>query len=129
MKLINLHEVFLDAARRQINFSKLPIEPLKNGAAIISVDKWEKVLSPIRLHKTFRFVSQEKRNEFIQELFEYEAKTQHNATIIIDENNVTLDIRTKDVDQITELDKEYAKFADVIFRDIAYSRSDTDNEF
>jgi pterin-4a-carbinolamine dehydratase len=128
VKLANLHEVFIDKARRPMSFGKLPIEPLENGAAIIPVDKWEKVASPTRLRKTFNFMSQEKRNEFVQGLFEYETKTRHNAMITVDEDKVTLDVRTKDVDQITELDKEYAKFADVLFRDVVYNLS-ADNEY
>ena len=61
------------------------------------------------------------RSAFVAGLFEYEAKTQHNATITIDEGEVTLDVRTKDVDQITELDKEYAAWADELYRDVVYS--------
>ena len=97
-----------------MTFGRLPIQPTEAGTAIIPVDRWEKVKSPLRLRKTFKFMSQEKRNSFVQGLFEHEEKTQHNAVITIDEDQVTLDIRTKDVDQITELDKEYAKYADVL---------------
>lgn len=111
-----------------MSFGKLPIEPLKGDVALIPVDKWEKLASPTRLRKTFRFMSQEKRNEFVQGLFEYEAKTQHNSMITVDEDKVTLDVRTKDVDMITELDKEYTKFADVLFRDVVYSLA-IENEF
>jgi hypothetical protein len=128
VKLANLHEAFIDRARHPMSFGKLPIEPLSSGAVIIPVDKWEKLASPTRLRKTFKFASQEKRNEFVQGLFEYEAKTRHNAMITIDEDKIVLDIRTKDIDQITELDKEYARFADVLFKDVAYSSS-TENEF
>ena len=111
-----------------MSFGRLPIEPTEAGTAIIPVDKWEKVKSPLRLRKAYKFMSQEKRNAFVQGLFEYEEKTHHNATITVEEDKVTLDIRTKDVDQITELDKEYAKYADVLFRDVVYNLS-TDNEF
>jgi len=128
MKLINLHEIFIDKARRPMSFDKLPIEPLENDTAIIPVDRWEKVASPLRLRKTFKFMSQQKRNEFVQGLFEYETKTRHNATITIDEDEIVIDVRTKDIDQITELDKEYAKFADILFREIAYNLS-IDNEY
>lgn len=128
MKLANLHEAFIDKARRPMSFGKLPIEPLKGGVALVPVDKWENLASPTRLRKTFRFMSQEKRNNFVQGLFEYEAKTRHNSMITIDEHEVTLDVRTKDVDMITELDKEYTKFADILFRDVVYSLA-TENEF
>lgn len=121
MKLSRLHETFIDFARSPMNFGRLPIKPLENDVAIIPVNKWEKVKSPLRLHKIFKFMLQEKRNNFISGLLEYELKVQHNATITIDENQVVLDVYTKDVDQITEIDKEYAKFADILFRDIVYS--------
>lgn len=57
-------------------------------------------------------------------LMEYETKTQHNATIIVTEGEVTVEVRTKDVDQVTELDKEYANWSDELYRDVVYSRPD-----
>lgn len=121
MKLAQLHESFIGNARRPMSFGKLPIVPLESGAAIIPVNKWETIESPKRLHKTYKFFSKEMRNNFVASLFEYESKTQHHAMITINEDEVTLDIRTKDLDQITELDKEYALFADVLFKDMVYN--------
>lgn len=123
-KLSSLHEEFIDRSRRSMLFGKLPIKPLEGNVAIVASDKWEKVDSPLRLRKSYSFMSQEKRNLFVIELFEYEARIGHNATITVEEGKVVLDVRTKDVDQITELDKEYAKFADVLFRDVVYSSSE-----
>lgn len=120
-RLSSLHEEFIDKSKRSMLFGKLPIQPLKGDVAIMPSEKWERVDSPLRLRKGYSFMSQEKRNAFVAELFEYETKTGHNATITIEEGRVTLDVRTKDVDQITELDKEYAKYADVLFRDVVYS--------
>jgi len=128
MKLSTLHESYISNARRPMSFGRLPIRPIEGGIAIIPVDKWEKVESPLRLHKKFKFMSKELRNSFIESLFEYESKVGHNAKITIDENEITLDVRTKDIDQITELDKEYAKFADILFKDVVYSDS-LGNEF
>lgn len=119
--LSRLHEEFIDNARRPMSFGKLPIKPVEGDVAIIPVEKWEKVKSPTRLRKTFKFFSQNARNNFVKKLLAYEVETQHNATITIDEGQVTLDIRTRDLDQITELDKEYAKFADLLFKDIVYN--------
>ena len=128
MKLSQLHEAYIDKARRPMSFGRLPISPVEGDVAIIPVNKWEKVESPARLRKKFKFLDQKMRNSFVQGLFDYEEKTQHNASIMINEDEVILDVRTKDVDQVTELDKEYAKFADVLFKDIVYSTS-TENEF
>lgn len=121
MKLSLLHESYIDRARQPDTFGRLPIKPLEGGAAIIPVDKWEVVESPKRLKKTYKFMSQKLRNSFVQSLFEYETKTGHNAVITVDEGKVTLDIRTRDIDQITELDREYASYADVLFKDIVYN--------
>ena len=107
-----IHESFIDKARRQMSFGRLPIVP---------VDRWKLVDSPKRLHKAYKFISNELRNAFVEGLFEYEKKIGHNAKMVIEEYIVTLDVYTKDIDQVTELDKEYAKYADILFKDIVYS--------
>jgi len=119
--LKRLHESFIDKARRPMSFGKLPIAPLASGAAIIPVDRWETVDSPKRLHKAYKFISNELRNAFVEGLFDYEKKVGHNAKLTVEEHKVTLDVYTKDIDQITELDKEYAQYADVLFKDIVYN--------
>lgn len=119
--LSKLHEEFIEKSRRPMSFGRLPVKALENNTAIIPVEKWSKVESPLRLRKTYKFHSQDQRNNFVSELFEYEKETGHNASITVSEGEVTLDVRTKDVDQITELDKEYAKFADVLFKDVVYN--------
>ena len=119
--LKRLHESFIDKARRPMAFGKLPIAPLASGVAIIPVDRWEIVESPKRLHKTFKFISNDLRNAFVENLFDYEKKIGHNAKMTIEEFKVVLDVYTKDIDQITELDDEYAQYADVLFKDIVYN--------
>ena len=121
MKLQLLHEEFIDKAHRPMTFGRLPVKPTEDGVAIVATEKWKKVESPTRLRKTYKFRTQQQRNRFVSELFEYEEETNHNATITVDEGQVTLDVRTKDVDQITEIDKEYAKFADILFKDVVYN--------
>lgn len=123
MKLTNLHEEFISSARRPMSFgNKLPVMPRASDVPVIPVDKWVKVESPTRLRKTFRFMDQSARNDFVRGLLDHEDKTQHNATITVSEGEVTLDVRTKDLDQVTELDKEYARWADELYKDVVYSR-------
>lgn len=121
MKLQSLHEEFIDKARRPMTFGRIPIKPVEGDIAIVATEKWKKVESPTRLRKTYRFRTQQQRNRFVSELFEYEEETKHNATITVEEGQVTLDVRTKDLDQVTEIDKEYAKFADILFKDVVYN--------
>lgn len=107
-----------------MTFGRLPIKPVENDLAIIPVEKWVKADSPTRLKKKFRFRSQKLRNEFVKEIFDIEIEKNHNATITIDEDFVVIELRTKDIDQITEIDKEFSKTIDVLFKDIVYISDD-----
>jgi len=123
IRLKTLHESFIDKARRPMAFGRLPILPLASGAAIIPVERWIIVDSPKRLHKSYKFISNDLRNMLIKDIFEYEKKVGHHAKITIEEYKITLDVYTKDIEQITELDKEYARFCDVLFKDIVYNHA------
>lgn len=119
-QLQRLHEEFIDKARRPMSFGRLPIQPVKGDIAIVAVDRWETTKDPTRMKKTFKFFDNELRNFFVKKLFEYEIETQHNANLNIDEGTVSISLFTKDIDQITDLDKEYAKFADLLYKDVIY---------
>lgn len=119
-QLQRLHEEFIDKARQPMSFGRLPIQPVKGDVAIVAVDRWETTKDPARMKKTFKFFDNELRNFFVKKLFEYEIETQHNANLNVDEGTVTISLFTKDIDQITDLDKEYAKFADLLYKDVIY---------
>ena len=120
-KLNHLHEEFIEKARRPMTFGRLPIKPIEGDIAIVAVDKWTTTSNPRSLKKSFRFMSIERRNAFVKKLLQYEAETLHNATMTIDESSVTVVLFTKDINTITELDKEYAKYADLLYKDIVYN--------
>lgn len=120
MRLSKLHEEFIDMARRPMSFGSVPVLPREKDVPIIATNKWEIVDSPRRLRKSFEFLGQPMRNDFVKGILSYEDDCGHNAIVTIDENKVTLDIRTKDIDQITELDKEYAKYVDLLYKDVVY---------
>jgi len=119
--LRRLHEEFLDKARRPMDFGRLPVMPRGKDVPVIATDKWKK--SENSLIKTYRFISNELRNDFVRQLLIHEENVGHNATISIQSETVTLALQTKDIEQITELDKEYAKHADELFKDVVYSLS------
>lgn len=119
MNLKKLHEQFINNANRQMTFDNLPVNVKKQNTPIVVTNKWEvneKVLS-----KTFQFQRKGDKDKFVIALLEYEAETEHNAIITINGENVTLELFTKDLDKVTEIDKTYAKFADVLFKDIVYN--------
>lgn len=123
-QLQKLHEEFIDVARRPMSFNKLPIKPIEGDIAIVPVNKWSITKDPASMRKTFKFFSTDLRNRFVKKLLQYELETQHNAILTIEEGSVMINVYTKDVDMVTELDKDYAKFADILYKDIVYNPSD-----
>lgn len=95
--------------------------PRGKDVPVIATDKWKK--SENSLIKTYRFLSNELRNDFVRQLLIHEEKVGHNATISIQHETVTLTLQTHDIEQVTELDKEYASTADELYKDVVYSLS------
>ena len=117
-KLSQLHEEFIDNSRKPMSFGKLPVMPREADVPILPVDKW--INKDDSMVRNYRFMSDEIRNEFVMELLEREEMVGHHAKMTIDKENVTLILQTKDVQRVTELDKEYAKFADVTYKDVIH---------
>ena len=118
MNLKQLHREFIEKANRPMTFGALPIEPQEAEAPILASERWREVDGS--LVKKFQFRRDGDRNKFVLALMEYEAEVGHNALIVIEADRVMLKLHTHDVDKVTELDKEYARFADVLFRDVVY---------
>ena len=119
MNLKKLHEEFIAQANRPMTFGELPVEPRKADAPVLAVDRWRTVDNV--LVKTYRFRRDGDRDKFVVMLLGYEHDVKHNAVITIDSDSVSLRLTTHDVDRVTELDKEYARHADVVHREIVYS--------
>ena len=78
---------------------------------------WQVLKAPERLSKKFTFQTTEARNFFLSEILEYEAVSHHHAKIQIDELAVIINVFTKNMNAVTELDFEYKKQADLIYND------------
>ena len=59
---------------------------------------------------------------FVNQVLENGKKIRHYPLLIIDELDVTVKLQTKDLQQITELDLNYAKFISEIYDDIKFIR-------
>jgi pterin-4a-carbinolamine dehydratase len=121
--LARLHEDYIEKARRPTTFSDgLPVKPVSPDVPVIVTNKW--VSKDGRLFKTYRFREVEERNLFVKLLLDHEQEVRHNARITVDEDYVDISVWTKDVNSVTELDKEYAKHADSVYKEVLYSTSD-----
>ncbi len=119
MSFKRLHEEFIEPSNRAMNFDKLPVQPKEGQPPILPAERWRNVNDA--LHKTYKFRRLVDRNQFVVSLLAYEQVVGHNAELVIAEQQINLKLQTKDINRITELDKEYARYADVLFKDIVYN--------
>ena len=103
------------SGKRILSEIALPVKP----SPVLYLD-WETVEMPRRLTKTYVFSDRKKLGYFINELLEYEDSISHHAEIMIAHDSVTVEVYTKDLNCLTELDYEYAKMADAIHQDVGH---------
>lgn len=126
MNLKKIHEEFIETSRRPMQFGRNPISPQRPSLPIIPNDKWQILSDPKRMSKTYSFFDTKNKNRFIIDLLEYEEETSHHANVFIQEKTVRIELRTKELDQVTEIDKEYARFLDENYKEVIFSKQDYD---
>lgn len=101
---------------------KSPISPVKKD--------WEVVESPRRLMKKYEFKDDLSVQSFVTEMLEFQRSFGHHAKFIVESDAVIIEVYTHDVNDVTEMDLEYAKAADQIMRDVYYySHSEEMSEY
>lgn len=98
--------------RMPIVESNTPIKP--------ATGKWEVVKDPTRLHKTFEFDGHTAYKEFIFEVLSYENDIGHYGKLIADYPRVTIEVNTRNLELVTEVDQEYSAMVDNIYDDVSY---------
>lgn len=82
-------------------------------------NRWEKI-GKRALTKRFEFRDYDHRDRFISDILEFEKERGHRGKMMIEDLVVTVEVSTKDIDAITELDQEYARETDIIYREVCY---------
>jgi 4a-hydroxytetrahydrobiopterin dehydratase len=93
-----------------LNEEKLPVRTKS------SMD-WERLLSPNRFKKRFKFKNRSKMMDFLNDVVEYENEVVHHAQITIRYKTVTFEVWTHGIKDITEVDVEYARMVNEIYKD------------
>ena len=93
--------------------NNLPVCPLQ-------VNTWNVVSDPNRLMREFEFNSYEELSSFLSEVLPYQEEVPHHGKITVDHRKVIIEVYTHDVNDVTELDKEYAQVVDNILQDVSY---------
>ena len=89
---------------------KLPIKA-KSGM------DWELKKFPNRLIKKFKFKKRKHLSNFLGDVIDYENETQHHAEIVVRYKTVTIKVWTHTLNDVTEVDMEYARMINEIYRD------------
>ena len=119
----DLEEKLLKEDKRNDSYIKKYLNEL-NTNIIKPIETKKKVLewyveeNPRRLKKIIRFEKYKELKLFLKELLNYEEKIFHNAKIILDGLEITLEVWTRKIDDITSLDRDYSKFVDELYYDM-----------
>ena len=81
---------------------------------------WKIVSDPERLMRRFEFDSRQRLVDFLGEVLEMENEMNHNAKITIDHMHIDIEVYTKSIDCVTELDLEYTKTVSQIYEDVSH---------
>jgi len=112
----------LDLERASMGGS-LPVRPSSPTAG------WSLLKSPRRLTRTYEFRDSRMASDFLIEVMSHESRTGHHAKITCEFPLITIEVRTHDLDDVTELDQEYARSCDHIYADVGLYRSDLSGDF
>lgn len=111
--MTNMHSDYL---------STVPIKPLKNNVAIIPVQTWNNIGGI--LSRAYQFKSNKSRNIFVELLLQREDEIKHPCRYIITDKQVIVKLTTKTIQKPTEIDFEFSKWIDSMFKDVIYNSLD-----
>lgn len=123
-QLINdqeLEELGLDPLRRilpKMGRRELPVKPVDNS-------QWVKLTDPERLKREFTFEDRSVFREFLREVLDYEDSSGHSAVITLNDTSITVEVWTRGVDCVTEIDIDYTRELDQLAEDVIYRHYNT----
>jgi 4a-hydroxytetrahydrobiopterin dehydratase len=105
--------------------SDLPVQPIKKS-------EWVIIQQPERLARQFEFDKFKVMKVFLDTLLNYQEKIHHHSTITIGHRTIDIEVYTHDINEVTNRDKELAKFIDTLYEDVQYhflpKKKSDDNE-
>lgn len=103
------------------NSNSLPISPHK--------EKWLLDRDERCLTRNYQFDSHSRMCDFVRELLDHDASCGHYGKILCDFPVVNVSVKTHDVDDVTELDKDYATQCENIYEDVThYGYNETEDD-
>lgn len=103
-----------------VHSNRMPVVPKNDG--------WSEDKAQRRLTRSYEFRDHSRMADFIRELLDYEVETGHYGRIECDFPKVTISVKTHDLDDITEVDRDYATHCDRIYDDVSHYGYSDNNE-
>lgn len=94
--------------------------PSRSGSGMpvkVNRSSWEVLKQPNRFQKNFQFLDVGQVGQFVMNILEFEAETCHYGRITVEGLSVTILVWTRDLEDITESDREYCRMVDLIHTD------------
>ena len=102
-----------DKSKSSLNeSSNLPIHP--------KTFDWKLLENPERIGKKFEFSDFKTMFSFVLNLMKHQEEVGHHADIYLQHRSVSVEVFTHDVNAVTEIDLEFAKYCDDLFTDVGY---------
>jgi Pterin-4a-carbinolamine dehydratase len=107
--------------RDETTMPSSPIVPKEPERPVVPMERWMLKPMPPTLVKKYSFRQPEHRVRFVMAILSYEGQVGHKATLLVEPELVTVSLRTPGIESITELDKEFASYCDLLYKDISIS--------
>jgi pterin-4a-carbinolamine dehydratase len=83
----------------------------------VKKESWEHLTNPRRIGKNYAFDNAQQIRYFISSIFEQLDIDRHPVKITIDDHDVSVELYTKIIDDVTEVDLEMARALDEIYEE------------
>jgi pterin-4a-carbinolamine dehydratase len=118
--LATIMQDYFDESPASHTDSSFLIKEQKRVPIIPEVIEWKIVSDPERLMRRFEFDSRQRLVDFLGEVLEMENEMNHNAKITIDHLHIDIEVYTKSIDCVTDLDLEYTQIVSQIYEDVSH---------
>ena len=78
---------------------------------------WDLLEDPGRLRREFDFSATDQLKFFLDNVVSYQEEVNHHGKILVIHNKVEIEVYTHDLEEVTNLDIQYAKEVDDIYKD------------
>ena len=114
-----MNEYFEEPSRSTTVFGLLVEDSLP-----VKPDKfvWQVLKEPERFFRRFEFSDRRRLIDFVDEVLDFEDNLGHHGKLTINHQTIDIEVNTKTVETITNLDQEYVKGVDEIYHDVEHYR-------